>query len=305
MEIKANNVLIGTFVLAALFLAFAFAMWLGRMSLDRQYSYYQIEFTGSVSGLSSSGPVQFNGLRVGRVSDLFLDERNPNKVIAIVQLDPRTPVKVDTKAKLELSGISGIATIELSGGGAQSEPLKRKEGDAYPVIQATPSTLQELAMSAPETLQNARRLMERLEILVRDNQESVSNILANLDTTSKALADSSDDTKAAIKGIADATQQLANFSRNTDQLMQSDVKSFVQNADETAKALNKVAGNLERIMAQNGPVDRFANNGLGQMPQLVAEMRVLVKSLDRIASRAQDDPARYLIGKNVPEVEAP
>jgi len=305
MEIKANNVLIGTFVLAAILAAFAFAMWLGRMQLDRQYAYYQIEFKGSVSGLSSSGPVQFNGLRVGRVSDLYLDEQDPNKVVAIVQLDPRTPIKVDTKAKLELSGLSGVATIELSGGSAASETLKRQEGQAYPVIRATPSTLQELAMSAPQTLQNASRLMERLEVLVRDNQQSVNHILSNLDKTSQALADSSDDTKAAIRGIAEATQQLAKFSRNTDQLMQGDVKSFVRNADETAQALNKVAGNLERIMAQNGPVDRFANNGLGQMPQLVAEMRVLVKSLDRMVSRAQDDPARYLIGKSVPEVEAP
>jgi len=305
MEIKANNVLIGTFVLAAILAAFAFAMWLGQLQLDRQHAYYQIEFNGSVSGLSSSGPVQFNGLRVGRVSDLYLDEKDPNKVVAIVQLDPRTPVKVDTKAKLELSGFSGVATIELSGGGVDSAPLRRREGEPYPVIQATPSTLQELAMSAPQTLQNASKLMERLEDIVRQNQESVNQIMSNFEKTSQALADSSDDTKAAIKGIAEVTQELAKFSRNTDQLIQGDVKSFVQNANETAKALNKVAGNLERIMAQNGPVDRFANQGLGQMPQLVAEMRVLVKSLDRMVSRAQDDPARYLIGRNVPEVKAP
>jgi phospholipid/cholesterol/gamma-HCH transport system substrate-binding protein len=304
MEIKANNVLIGTFVLIGLFAAFAFAMWLGRMSLDRQYSYYQINFKGSVSGLSESGAVQFNGLRVGRVTELFLDEVDPNKVTAIVQLDPRTPVKVDTVAKLELSALSGVAIIELSGGSGSSPALKRKQGETYPVIDAKPSTLQELAMAAPETLQNAKRLMERLETLVRENQQSVNNILVNFDKTSKALSDSSGDMQLAIKGIADATQQLAQFSRNTDQLVQNDLKSFVRNADDTAKSLSKVANNLDRIMAENGPVDRFANNGLGQMPELVAEMRSLVKTLDRVVSRAEDDPARFLVGNRVPEVEA-
>src|SRR3546814_6392436 len=102
MEIKSNNILIGFSTLIVLVLILGFSLWISRVQLDRQYAYYKIVFSGSVSGLSKSGPVQFNGLPVGRVIDLSLAERDPSKVIAIIQVDARTPVKQDSIAQLEI-----------------------------------------------------------------------------------------------------------------------------------------------------------------------------------------------------------
>ncbi|HMM13761.1 MAG: MlaD family protein [Parvibaculum sp.] len=305
MEIKSNNVLIGTFALVVIFCAFAFALWIGHVQLDRQYAYYQIVFQGSVSGLSKSGTVQFNGLPVGKVVDLHLAEDDPNKVIALIQIDARTPVKESSVAQLELSGITGVAVIELTGGKPDSKPLLPKPGEAYATIRGAPSTLQELAMSAPDTLQNANKLLARLNEIVRVNQETIRSTLQNLDQISTALAGSSGDMQKAITNLSDASQHLAAFSRNADGFMKNDVKGLVADARETAQAYRRVADNLDRLVQANGPaIDRLGREGLTQIPDLIAETRALVTALDRIASRAQDDPARYLTGNNVPEVKA-
>lgn len=305
MEIKSNNVLIGTFALVVMACIFGFALWISQVQLDRQYSYYQIIFRGSVSGLSKSGSVQFNGLPVGRVMDLHLDERDPSEVVALIQVDARTPVKEDSIAQLEASGITGVAVIQITGGSPGSQLLKPKNGEAYAVIRGAPSTLQELAKSAPETLQSANKLLQQLNEMLLNNQKSIGHVVDNIDRLSTELADSSGDMKRAIKNLADASEHFSSLSRSADSLVKNDAKGLISDLRSTSDSYRKVADNLDQLLRVNGPaINRMSRDGLTQIPQLVAETRELVTALDRIVSRAQDDPARFLIGKNVPEVKA-
>ena len=155
--------------------------------------------------------------------------------------------------------------------------------------------------SGPETLQNANELIKELNKLVAENQKSVNEALSNLAVMSKALADSSDDVTVALKQLSEASRHLNSISRSADGLMKEDVKAFVGDAREAARAYREVAEELDAVLKQSGP---GLGAGLAQLPQLVAETRSLVTSLDRIASRAEDDPARFFVGRNVPEVEA-
>ncbi|PKP78316.1 MAG: hypothetical protein CVT81_04665 [Alphaproteobacteria bacterium HGW-Alphaproteobacteria-3] len=301
MEIKSNNVLIGVFTLAAIVGSFLFLLWVSGVQLNKQFAYYKIVFDGSVSGLSESGAVQYNGLPVGKVTDLHLMDNNPNKVVAIIEIDARTPVKEDSVAQLELYGLTGVAFIQLTGGSPGSAALAAKPDEDYPVIRAAPSSLQDILKSGPETLQNANELMKELNKLVTENQKSVNEALANLAIVSKALAGSSDDVTVALRELSEASRHLNSIGRSADDLMKEDVKAFIGDAREAARAYREVAEELDAVLKQSGP---GLGAGLAQLPQLVAETRSLVTSLDRIASRAEDDPARFFAGRNVPEVEA-
>lgn len=301
MEIKSNNILIGVFTILTIVGAFLVILWVSGVQLNRQFAYYKIIFDGSVSGLSESGAVQYNGLPVGRVRELYLMERNPNKVIAIIEVDARTPVKEDSVAQLELSGLTGVAFIQLTGGSPDSAELVPREGQDYPIIRAAPSSLQDLLRSGPETLQSANELLKEINKIVVENQQAVNESLANVAIMSKALADSSDDVTKALKQLSEASVHLNNISRSADQLMKEDVKAFIGDAREAARAYREVAEELDAVLKQGGP---GVGAGLAQLPQLVADTRSLVSSLERIATRAGDDPGRFLVGNNVPEVEA-
>lgn len=306
MEIKSNNVLIGIATLVALLGVFVFSLWLSRVQLDRQFAYYKIVFQGSVSGLSKSGQVQFNGLPVGRVTDLSLAPDDPNKVIAIIQVDARTPVKEDSIARLDPSGITGVAVVQLTGGKSGSRLLRDVNHDPYPLIRGAPSTLQELAEAAPETLKNANRLIRDLGRVVQANQASITNTLANIDKLSTALAGSSGQMAQAIKDLSETSRHLNQMSKSADNLVQNEARDFINNANKTSQSYRQLADNLDNLLTANGPaISRLTNDGLDQLPQLISEMRTLVASLNHVVSRAQDDPARYVIGKNVPEVNAP
>ena len=290
MEIKSNNVLIGSFAIAAILGIFLFALWIGRVQLDRTYAYYEILFADSVSGLTESGTVQYSGIPVGRVISLTLDDDDPSKVVALIEVDARTPVKEDSVAKLELFGLTGVALIELSGGSAESALLTAKPGQAYPVIEAAPSAFQELFMSAPDAVENANLLIAELRLLVNKNERSITTTLENVASLSTELA------KTA--------KSIESLSATADDVLDNDVRLLVSNAQGTIASYKNVADNLDAILVSNQTsIDSFARDGLGQLPRLIDEMRTLVASLERFVARAEGDPAQFLLGRDTPEYQ--
>ncbi|WP_420559196.1 MlaD family protein [Tepidicaulis sp.] len=304
MEIKSNNVLIGAFALAGIAAIFLFALWIGRFQLDRTYEYYEIVFEGSVSGLTKSGTVQYNGIQVGQVVDLRLARNDPSKVVALVELDARTPVKEDTEARLELFGLTGVALIELSGGSAGSPSLEAQGGQDYPVIKAEKSTIQQLFTSAPEAVDNANQLIHDLRVLVQRNDQNVTGIMTNLNTVSEKLAASSDALEETLENVNKISGNVESITAGADDILQKDVKRFVADARATANSYRQLGQQFESIVEGNrASIDRFAREGLGEMPLLIAEMRELVRNLDRVVARAEDNPGAFLLGKDVPEYQ--
>ena len=97
-------------------------MWLGSPG-HRDDVLYRIHFPDSVSGLAVGDPVKFRGVDVGTVKSMIVDPDNSRLVMVDVRLRKETPVKTDTRASLQLKGITGVVYIELSGGDPKAQTL--------------------------------------------------------------------------------------------------------------------------------------------------------------------------------------
>ena len=97
METRANYILIGAFTLFGIFASFGFMLWLAKLDVEKQYAYYDVLFD-NVSGLSMAGGVRFNGLPVGQVVGLALDDEDPSKVRVRLEVDAKTPISTETTA---------------------------------------------------------------------------------------------------------------------------------------------------------------------------------------------------------------
>ena len=113
--------------------AFAFVFWFSRGDKPANSKVYRVVFTSSVSGLSRGANVNFNGLHVGEVTKIDLAD-NPSIVYALVEIDPRTPVKADTRARLEFQGLTGVASVALTGGTAASADLNGTRDEPAHII---------------------------------------------------------------------------------------------------------------------------------------------------------------------------
>jgi phospholipid/cholesterol/gamma-HCH transport system substrate-binding protein len=194
METRANYVLIGSFTLAVIAAAFGFVLWFQSLHATKARSPIRIIFEGPATGLRTGGSVNFNGIRVGEVISVKLD--NPRRVVALAMVGNDAPIRKDTLVGLEFQGLTGVAAISLKGG-AEAAPAVPLDEDGIPVLTADPNALQDVTEAIRGTLQNINRV-------VADNQEAVKNSLHNLETFTDSLARNSekiDNIMAKVDGV--------------------------------------------------------------------------------------------------------
>jgi phospholipid/cholesterol/gamma-HCH transport system substrate-binding protein len=201
METRANFVLIGSFTLAVIAAAFGFVMWFQSLHTTKARTPLRIIFEGPASGLRNGGSVNFNGIRVGEVISVKLD--NPRRVVALAMIENNAPIRKDTLVGLEFQGLTGVAAISLKGG-EESAPSVPLDEDGVPVLTADPNGLQDVTEAIRGTLQNINRV-------VADNQQAVKNSLRNLETFTGSLARNSqkiDDLMAKVDGVMTKADSL-------------------------------------------------------------------------------------------------
>ena len=201
METRANFVLIGSFTLAVIAAAFGFVLWFQSLHTTKARSPLRIVFEGPAAGLRNGGSVNFNGIRVGEVMSVKLD--NPRRVVALAMVENNAPIRKDTLVGLEFQGLTGVAAISLKGGEEAAPPVPLDE-DGVPMLTADPNALQDVTEAIRGTLQNINRV-------VADNQESVKNSLKNLETFTNSLARNSqkiDDVMAKVDGVMGKADSL-------------------------------------------------------------------------------------------------
>jgi phospholipid/cholesterol/gamma-HCH transport system substrate-binding protein len=306
METRANYVMVGSFVLVVLAGIFVAILWLAHAQFNQQFVNYDIYFTGSVTGLSVGAPVNLNGVSIGRVTEIRLDPANPDQVRVTIETDAQAPIKSDSVASLELTGITGIYYIEISGGTREAPPITREEGQRYPVIAAKPSRFASLVASAPEVMNRVIEVADRLSQILDDkNRLAIAQTLANVRQISVvAVRDADkvdaiiDDTKATVSDFHRTTMPAVNSSLADLQKALVSANTIISDLTVTSKVLNTATGHLDALIQENRPGLRdFSQGGLNDLHALISDTRVLVAGLTRAAAEIERDPTRFLFGE--------
>ena len=303
METKANYVLIGAFTLITGLALLAFGLWAAKYSSDRTWQEYRVVFREAVTGLSVGSPVQYNGIAVGSITELNLVPDDPRQVVARIRLNATTPVKTDTRAKLAITSLTGPSIIQLSGGTPQSPALTAVNNEPAPIIPTTPSALQNIT-------DVANRIVERMDQVLSDrNVASINATLANLETISGGLADRDSGTQALLLSARDAARSLDVTLKTTngtinrlDQNLVQQLPGIIEKLDRTMSQLDLATGNANAILGENrAAINSFASDGLGQLGPTLTELRGLIRDLRRVSDRLENNPARYLLGRDAPK----
>ena len=280
METKANYVAVGAFVLACVIGLVVTIMWLAGAQYSQEYAYYQANFKGPVTGLEKGTVTRYNGIEVGRITDLAFDPNDPQRVIVTLQVQPNLNIREDSFASIDSQGITGASFVGISGGTKNAPLLVAKEGQRYPVIRTKESTFAQLAQSAPEVVAKLNVAASRInDLLSDDNRRAIANVLANLDETTQVIARCSADIDASI---ANANQAMANLSDASNSL-----RPTLEQVDLTIRKYGKVADSADAFIT---------GDGLAQVSYLVGEMRRLVGNLDQFSEQLNRQPTKLLFG---------
>lgn len=309
METRAHHVLIGAFTIGVFLLALGFVLWMSKSSTDSAWRDYDIVFTEAVTGLSVGGLVQYNGIKVGEVKALSLAPEDPRKVIARVRLDAAAPVRKDTRAKLGLQGVTGLAFIQLSGGSPQSPPLLPSAEHPVPVIPSEESALSKLLASGSDIMVTANDIMLRLDrMLSEDNLGRVTSTLQHLDDLTGALADRRGDIGLAVTQLAEATTALKKtlgtvdaMANSTNELLREDMRTLLQTAQVALDSVEKAAASAGLLVEDNrAAISTFSNQGLRQIGPTVLELRETLRSLKQLSDKLGASDS-LLLGRDQPK----
>jgi phospholipid/cholesterol/gamma-HCH transport system substrate-binding protein len=308
METRANHVLVGAFVLSILLAIFVAGIWVARVQFNREFSYYDIYFTGSVTGLNTGAPVRYNGVQIGRVDEIRIDPNNVEQVRVTIEVDGTIGIKEDAVASLELQGVTGYAFVQITGASQQAPPLKAREGQRYPVIASRPSRLEKVISGAPELLDRAIVIADRLADMLNDNNRAaIGESIENLRVASKALGWHSKDIETTIVDMAAAMRELRQMTASANEAVKGlddafgpksgtgeRLSSALTNLDQLTRRLNDTAGRVDAVVQENRPALKdFSQRSLGELSQLIADSRALIANLNRLTAEIERDPARF------------
>jgi phospholipid/cholesterol/gamma-HCH transport system substrate-binding protein len=273
METRANFVLIGSFTLAVIAAAFGFVLWFQGLHTTKARSPLRIVFEGSASGLRNGGSVNFNGIRVGEVVSVKLDD--PRRVVALAMVENAAPIRKDTRVGLEFQGLTGVAAISLKGGEEAAPPVPLDQ-DGVPILTADPAGLQDVTESIRATLQNVNRV-------VAENETAVKNTLQNVETFTASLAHNAEK-------IGDLVQKFNEVMSKADGVM--------ARTDDLMLGLNAIAGGKGggELLPAVKSIRELAEDFNKRSGALMADGRRTLGDISRAVNNLDRNPTRLLFG---------
>ncbi len=276
MSKKANPTIIGAFIVAGLVLGVTGLLVFSSGNLFSKKQKFILYFDGSMKGMNPGAPVQYKGVTIGSVLDVYIahnqapDDHTMPVVIQIDQslLRVKTDRTMDLGSEEELkrmvagglrgrldaaSLITGVLMVQLDLMPDAPPPVLHQVEKEYPEIPTAPTNIQAL-------------LANLAKLDIQGIADKLNSILARLDTKLGDL-----DVKAMNAGI---TNLLASLDR-------------IIGSPELTNSLASLHHTLDDFGALAKNID---TNTLVQVQATLADLRVAVQGLSTVV--APDAPVQ-------------
>jgi len=346
MSVRANPTVIGAFVLGACILLVAGLLLWGGTGMFKPTSRYVMYFDAAVTGLQKGAPVLVRGVRVGEVTDVQVRWGTPF-VGVYVNVDPSilkgvrprdVPAAIqnaietrDLRAQLRMQSIvTGVLYVaidaypgapimlrgidktvpELPTVPTDLEKWTAKLEKISDVITALP--IEELARSAIDTLDDARRLVRSPEISralktldvtlseVRGLVRKVDTVAGNLNAQVGPLAaDARTTLTSAQTALADVPALVGDVRRVITKL-DTRVEPLLASLQKSSEAAGVT---LERAQVTLAGVDGTLNqdSALGyELVQALRELRETARAMGSLADYLERNPDSVVFGNRRP-----
>ena len=299
-----------SFIVALVLFIWGFNFLKGNDIFGKETVYFSEYY--QVNGLVKANPVMINGLRVGKVKDIYFNPDMSGRIIVSFTLSNDFPVPVNSVARIFSSDLMGSKAIDLVLGdskqfahdgdtvksqveaglmaevNAQVQPIKKKAEDLLAsmdtLVVAFQSIFNESARdNLKESFNNIRMTFENLENatgnidnLVVTESGRISSILIRLDSLALILS----------QNKQNFNQIISNFKLISDSLAQSDIPATFSNINTTVAEMQKLLSSIEQ-----------GKGTLGQLmvnDSLYNQLNNSAASLDSLLRDVRENPKRYV-----------
>lgn len=303
MENRSHALIAGFFTIALLILAIFIAIWLGRDKIQR--TPYEIVTKSAVSGLNLQAAVRYKGIKVGNVTDIDFDDKNPGQLILRLEVIPDTPVTSATFATLAYQGVTGIAFVQLDEDKTAGASVPLAQDGTTQRIPLRPGVMQNLEERGLAILTQTEELTRRINSLLDPkNRQTMISAVDNINKAAEAwqaLPNKLNPSLDKLPGLIDQTQNTL----STVSVLSKDASRFTNNLNQLSTQLQSADGPIARF---NLAIDQLTNGvaveTLPRIQSLTGEARSSLRSLNRTTENLNDRPQSILFG-NPPAAPGP
>ena len=290
MENKANYAIVGAFVTLVIAGFMGFVYWFTIADSVRERTAYRIVFDGAVTGLNVGTNVLFNGLPVGTVETVAINPEDPSQVVARIGVEADAPVMADTRALLEVQGLTGIANIQLLGGTLEAGPLLPPPGQAIATLQGDASDFQLIMEGARDIVTSAESTFARIDGFFADNEESFASTLNNIDQLSAGLAQlvsgaggaEDFDFNAVVGNFTDTLESVSSTFAELELLVSENRESLsttISNAETFSTALASNSESIDGFLASMTATSERIGPLADELRDLTVQIRGIVAAI--------------------------
>lgn len=281
MESKANYTVVGLTVLILFAGLLSATLWLS-VGFDRKrYDIYTVYLPEPVSGLSDDSPVKFNGVKVGLVHKIELNQVDPQQVKVQLLIEEATPITTSTQATLITQGITGNTYLGLSASSPTLFPLQKTPGEPYPIIPYKPSFYSQLE----KNINNLSLGFSR--VFSKSNARALKKTLINLEEISDAIAKNSENIDKMMRDLPVLVHDL-----------KIGVKKFNGMADHLSSAGKQVSLTMK---AGKNSIDKFSQQAIPPMVLLLDRLDLITANLEKVSAQMRQNPAVVIRGSAPPQ----
>jgi phospholipid/cholesterol/gamma-HCH transport system substrate-binding protein len=308
LSLSNKNFAVGLFVAIALAILFSATIWLTGKQGSEPTVNYSMFFEKDVGGLMLGGPVFYLGVEVGTVTAMTIIPGNPMRVRVDARVLKSAPVDQGTYASLVFQGITGVAVVKLNADAGVHEPLLKSKEQKFLVIAVRDTGFSALLAKAPNVVDKLDSVLVQInQILGPENRELVSTMLVDLSKVTSALA-SQDEAISKIplslqQAIGELRQALIQISTMVSKL-EPGLSTTLANLDQATGNLANMTERLDAWTATNDTeMNAFMEDGLGQVPALVADARATLREVEKLIKDLREDPSVLIYKPNEDDVD--
>ena len=120
---RMEEIKVGLFVIVSIIMVLAALALVGGWNIFGSPKNTYTVRTKFAGGIEPGSPVRYAGMKVGRVEDLTFDKNDPARAVVTITVDPQTPVRTDSTAKINSLGMLGENYVEIAAGTPQAALL--------------------------------------------------------------------------------------------------------------------------------------------------------------------------------------
>jgi len=293
MENKSHAFAAGLFAIILLAAGVFAIYWLG--GVKEATDDYIIVARQDIGGLNPQAQVRYRGIRVGKVSDIRLDDEDRQNILITISIRRDIRLTRGTVARLNYQGVTGLAHILLLESGGSAEPLA-PDGKEPPRIAMTPSLLDEFGNAGSATLREARQVLGKLDALLNaENRARLSATLVNLEAASSGL-------KPALENLNQTLSQMRKLfdERNVAKLSAAvgDAGPTLADVRAAARKVQAAADKLDAAIGEPPPGGAAAL--APRLNDMADDISAAARQLNRLLRLLEETPQGLVFGVPAP-----